>query len=81
MPLPEWIEFDPVDESLLRDFEEAYILADVAGLPEGNSEAARRVALVLQRKRPHALLLNEPGPHWIVGDPENATKPPRSRPR
>ena len=69
MPVPHWVEFDPDNESFRRDFEEAYSLADIGELPEGGSEAVRRVALVLQRKRPHALILRESGPHWVVGDP------------
>lgn len=72
MPLPHWVEFDPDDdESLRRDFEEAYLQADVGDLPVGGFEAARRVALVLQGKRPQALIIQQSGPHWVVGDPED----------
>ena len=71
MALPHWVEFDPHDESLRRDFEDAYLQADLGDLPAGGFEAARRVALILQQKRPYALVLQTSGPHWIVGDPEN----------
>jgi len=74
MPAPRWVEFDPDDASLRRDFEDAYLQANVKDLPLGGFEAARRVALVLQRKRPQALIIQNLGPHWIVGDPEGAER-------
>lgn len=54
MSVPPWVEFDPDDDAFRRDFEAAYQEADIGSLPAGGSEAARRVALVLQRKREQA---------------------------
>ena len=72
MPVPHWVAFDPDDESLRQDFEQAYLRADVSGLPEGGSEAARLVALALQERRPEAMILvRGDGPSWIVGDPSS----------